>query len=87
MRKGKQSTLKFGGWNIDGLHKRVNRKRINKLNQEDTFDKIKDMDIVLLIETHCSYIDTYQVPGYTVHNQIRPKSPGSKKHYGGISVW
>ena len=86
MRKGKQSTLKFGGWNIDGLHKRVNRKRINKLNQEDTFDKIKDMDIVLLIETHCSYKDTYQVPGYTVHNQIRPKSPGSKKHYGGISV-
>ena len=67
MRKGKQSTLKFGGWNIDGLHKRVNRKRINKLNQEDTFDKIKDMDIVLLIETHCSYKDTYQVPGYTVH--------------------
>ena len=55
MRKCKQTTLKFGGWNIEGLHKRVNRKRINKVSQEDTLEKIKDLDIVLLIETHCSY--------------------------------
>ena len=76
MRKGKQSTLRFGGWNIDGLHKCVNKKRINKLNQKDAFDKIKDMDIVSLIGTQCIYKDIYQVPGYTVHNQIQPKSPG-----------
>ena len=47
---------------------------------------IRGTDIVLLIETHCSHRDTFHFDGYTVHNQIRPKSPGAKKHFGGLSV-
>ena len=43
-------------------------------------------DIVMLTETHCNNNDHFSLPGYSVHNQIRPKSPSARKHFGGISV-
>ena len=81
-----KSSITFGGWNIDGLHKRINRRRVNKLLEGDIFNSIKHIDILMLIETHCTYQDAFHVPGYSIHNQIRPKSQGAKKHHGGISI-
>ena len=81
-----RTCITIGGWNIDGLFKRENNKRINKLDNDEINKIIRGTDIVMLIETHCSHRDTFHFDGYTVHNQIRPKSPGAKKHFGGLSV-
>ena len=80
------SAILLAGWDIDDLYKRENGKRVNKLFEDPVFDVISGTDIVMLIETHCSYSDNFTFPGYTVHNQIRAKSGRAKKHYGGISV-
>ena len=79
-------SITFGGWNIDGLYKRENKSRINKLDEEEIMNIILGTDIVMLVETHCNNNDHFSLPGYSVHNQIRPKSPGARKHFGGISV-
>ena len=81
-----KSSITFGVWNIDGLYKRINRRRVNKLLEGDIFDSIKHIDILMLIETHCTYQNAFHVPGYSIHNQIRPKSQGVKKHHDGISI-
>ena len=79
-------SIQIAGWNIDGLYKKINKSRINKLSCSDISSKLVDNDIVLLIETHCSDKDMVSFEGYTAHNHIRPKTPGAKKHYGGITV-
>ena len=79
-------TITFGGWNIDGLYKRENKSRINTLDEEDIMNIILGTDVVMLVENHCNNNDHFSLPGYSVHNQIRPKSPGARKHFGGISV-
>ena len=86
MHSESKKSINIAGWNIDGLYKIVNKKRLNKLTFEDVSSKIKENDIIFLIETHCSYEDVVSFEGYRVHNHIRPKSKGSKKHYGGITV-
>ena len=79
-----KSSIPFGGWNIDGLHKRINRRCVNKLLEGDIFDSIKHIDILMLIETHCTYQDAFHVPGYSIHYQIRPKAQGANSHKNDI---
>ena len=82
-----RTCITIGGWNIDGLFKRENNKRINKLDNDEINKIIRGTDIVMLIETHCSHRDTFHFDGYTVHNQIRPKSPGAKKNILGVCLF
>ena len=63
-------SIQIAGWNIDGLYKKINKSRINKLSCSDISSKLVDNDIVLLIETHCSDKDMVSFEGYTAHNHM-----------------
>ena len=58
-----KSSITFVGWNIDCLHKRINKCCVNKLLEGDIFESIKHIDILMLNETHCTYQDAFRVLG------------------------
>ncbi len=74
-----KSCLSIGCWNIQCLG--------DKLNCQEVAKCIRECDIICLQETHCSYSDELDLNGYRIVNHIRPKSPGAKKFFGGMSVF
>ncbi len=73
-----KSCLSIGCWNIQCLG--------DKLDFQEVTKSIRECDILCLQETHCSYADEPALDGYRIVNHIRPKSPGAKKHFGGMSI-
>ena len=73
-------------WNIDGLHCREGRSRLNKFDDPDIQSTLSKQHIICLVETHCSYSDSMDLPEFTCHMNIRPKSSSARKCSGGIAV-
>ena len=73
-------------WNTDGLHCREGRSRLNKFDDPDIQSNLSKQHIICLVETHCSYSDTIDLPEFTCHMNIRPKSPSAHKFSRGIAV-
>ena len=55
--------ITISGWNIDGIFKREDNKRINKLDNDEISKTIRGTDIVLT-QTHRSHRDTFHVAAY-----------------------
>lgn len=79
----KKSQLYIGCWNING-HK---NKGFDKYSDPRFINEICNKDIVCLIETHCSLEESLSLDGFKPVHLIRPKSKGTYKRSGGISVF
>ena len=79
----KKSQLHIGCWNING-HK---NKGFDKYSDPRFINEICNKDIVCLIETHCSLEESLSLDGFKPVHLIRPKSKGTYKRSGGISVF
>ena len=80
------SEIGINSWNINGIWKRINSFRYNKLNDPYLQQFLRKNQIFGLIETHhlssedaCLHID-----GYKCFNICRPKG---KKASGGLAVY
>jgi exonuclease III len=80
------SNISLGFWNIDGLHYIVNGKRLSKLDDKETLQKLIQHDIICMVETHCNQNDIIDLEDYSIVMNIRPKSPKATKHSSGIAI-
>lgn len=80
------NSIALGCWNIDGLFSRANGQRLCKFDSDVFTDITCKLDIICLIETHCSPQETLSLNGYQIYQKHRPKSPNSTKHFGGIAA-
>ena len=74
--------LKIASWNING----VISKNHNKLHDPNFAHKIKNHDIVFLMETKCSPTKPISFPGYYSYNLYRKSLKSAKTDSGGITV-
>ena len=84
------SELKVGSWNINGVFKRLNGFRYNKLQNEYCVRLLQSHHIFGIIETHhlANEIHELHVSGYNCFNTCRPKSMQiSSKVSGGLAVY
>ena len=82
------NNVRLSFWNADNLYEIEGGVRVCKLDDPDVALPLCKDGIVILVETHCSYNDNPTLPGFSKPVQnIRPKSPGASKHYGGIAVF
>ncbi|CAG2252555.1 unnamed protein product [Mytilus edulis] len=79
----KKSQLHIGCWNING-HK---NKGFDKYSDPRFVNEICHKDIICLIETHCSLEESLSLDGFTPVHLTRPKSKGTYKRSGGISIF
>jgi len=80
------NSLAISYWNIDGLYERINNQRICKFENELFSEKVKNFDIIGLVETHCETKDQPILEGYNIYNNCRKKSLGARKASGGLAI-
>ena len=80
----KNITLAY--WNIDGIHQRTLNNRVSKLSDTQVQADLSQFDIICLAETHCNPNDNLLLDGYRIVPNIRPKSPGATRNFGGLAV-
>ena len=80
------NTLHIGAWNIDCLHSRLLGERTSKLCYSEVADLLKTLDIFCLSETHCGASDNIELEGYHIVHNLRPKSRGATRNFGGLAV-
>ena len=70
------SELKVGCWNINGIFKRINRFRYNKLETDYCIRLLQSHHIFGVIESHHLATEIHQlhINGYTCFNTCRPKT-------------
>lgn len=78
-----KQSLHIASWNVNGFK----CKGFNKYSDPRFIDEIIHKDIFCLLETHCSLEDSLCLPGFKCIHLIRPKSKGTYKRSGGISVY
>ena len=81
--KVNKNNLHIGCWNING-HK---HKGFDKYSDQRFINEIKEKDIICLMEIHCSLENSLMLEGFRSVHLIRPKSKGTNKRSGGISVF
>ena len=84
-----QNRIRFAGWNLHGMYRKVNNARLCKLYDDDVVDTLMANDMVFFVETHLKKKDAENVcfPGFMHKFVIRPRSPRAKRNFGGISVF
>ena len=82
----KQDGIKLSCWNIDSLFTRIGGQRCSKMNDDFFINITKDLDILCLVETHCGPSDNLFLNDFFIYPNIRPKTKGAPKHFGGISI-
>ena len=65
-----QRILPILSWNINGIFKRINNFRYNKLDDPSFWDTVKDEKIFALLETHHTVveIDKLEIEGFKCFN-------------------
>ena len=78
-----KKSLHIASWNINGFK----CKGFNKYSDPSFINELKNKEIICLLETHCSLEDSLCLHGFKSLHLIRPKSKGSNKRSGGISIY
>ena len=76
--------LNIGVWNIHGLFAKINKFKLNKLDEPEFMKRLKKFDIFCLQEILCGPQDTksLSVPGYRILPFHRKVSTNNR-YYGG----
>ena len=85
-----QRLLPILSWNINGIFKRINNFRYNKLDDPNFWDTVKHEKIFALLETHHTVdeIDKLEIEGFKCFSLCRPRDKGVKfKASGGLAVY
>ena len=78
----KKHSLHLASWNINGYK----IKGFNKYEDQTFLSQLNDKDIICLIETHCPFPESINIPNFKTVNIIRPKNKRSNKISGGMSI-
>ena len=80
-----------GSWNIDGIWRRINGYRYNKLNDPFVLDQITRDKIFCISETHhiASEEGLLHIPDYKCFSICRPKDKNVRRHKasGGLAAY
>ena len=77
-----KQTLHIACWNINGYKV----KRYNKYNDTAFINNICNKDIICLLETHCPFEESINLPNFSAVSLIRPKNKRTNKVSGGLTV-
>ena len=82
------SFIKIGVWNIHGLFVKINKIKLNKLDDPQFIRRLKSFDILCLQEILCGPNETnsLSVPGYKILPFHR-KISGNNRYYGGSLIF
>ena len=85
------SELGLGCWNIQGIWKRINSFRYNKLNDPNVLESLLKDKIFGLVETHhkSNEEQSLHINGYKCFSICRPKRKNVQYHKasGGLAVY
>ena len=79
----KKKSLHLACWNINGYK----IKGFNKYTDPEFIRELSNKDIVCLLETHCPFQESLDIPNFRCIHLIRPKNKKTNKISGGISVF
>ena len=77
-----KQTLHIACWNINGYKV----KGYNKYNDTAFINNICNKDIISLLETHCPFEESINLPYFSAVSLIRPKNKRTNKVSGGLTV-